>query len=447
MLTTPITIGFVPIARPTFDVELAQTMAHQAHDALEQGGYTVVGDASLIMDADAVQTRLQTLQEAPIDLLLLFQASFADATMAVELAHSIDAPLLLWAIPEARTGGRLRLNSFCGINLAGHGLTRRGIAYDYLYALPDDAEALRQLDAIARASRVRKHLQGTRIGRIGVNPDGFDTCLVDEAGLRQHLGVEVVQVALEEVFDRSRQVAPERVDAVLTSVGERVAGLQAVDAGATRGTLSAYVALEALADEQKLKGLAVRCWPEFFTELGCSACGAMSLLSDQHTPTSCEVDVNGTITQLILQWLSGEPAFGSDIVAFDTGEDVAILWHCGLAPLSMADPAVTPTATLHSNRQKPLLMQFTLKPGRVTLARLSEASGEFRLIIAGGEMLQAPPSFSGTSGTLRFDSGAQVAMDTLIREGLEHHLSLTYGDHRPALEALARMLKIPVLYL
>jgi len=128
-------------------------------------------------------------------------------------------------------------------------------------------------------------------------------------------------------------------------------------------------------------------------------------------------------------------------------EDITILWHCGLAPLSMADPDVQPEAALHSNRQMPLLMQFPLKPGRVTLARLSEASGEYRMVIGGGEMLKAPPAFTGTSGTIRFDSGAQAVMDTIMGEGLEHHISLTYGDHIETLESLARMLQIPVLRL
>jgi hypothetical protein len=48
---------------------------------------------------------------------------------------------------------------------------------------------------------------------------------------------------------------------------------------------------------------------------------------------------------------------------------------------------------------------------------------------------------------LRFDRPAAQVLDTLLGEGLEHHISLTYGDHLPALLALARMLDLPVLRL
>jgi L-fucose isomerase-like protein len=171
----------------------------------------------------------------------------------------------------------------------------------------------------------------------------------------------------------------------------------------------------------------------------------MSLLSDEMTPCSCEADVNGTITQLILQLLSGEPAFGTDVVSFEADENLAVIWHCGLAPLSMADPSFKPRGAIHSNRLLPLLLEFPLKPGRVTMARLSEAGGEYRLVVGGGEMIRAPLSFSGTAGALRFDRPALEVADQIIREGLEHHVAITYGDVVPELLALARILDLPVL--
>ena len=444
MNSTDIRIGFAPIARPTFDLDLANELTAQVYAVLSES-YRVVGAKDLIMDGAAIDARIAELEAADIDMILVLQASFADSTMILQLARALDeTPLLLWALPEAQVGGRLRVNSLCGINLAAHGLRRAGLPYDYIYAAPDDAAAQEKLHNFANAARIKKQLAGTRIGRLGEHPEGFDTCRVNHEALKTQLGVEVAQFELDPFFARAREAEPARVDAIASDLGERLDGFAQMESEATRGTLGAYVALDELTRAENLSGMALRCWPEFFTDLGCSACGAMSLLSDALTPSSCEADVNGTITQLILQWISGEPAFGSDLVAFDVAADEAVLWHCGLAPLSMADPAVKPGATIHSNRQKPLLMQFPLKPGRVTIARLSEATGEFRLVIGGGEMLQAPPAFSGTSGTMRFDSGAAAVMDAIMREGLEHHVSLAYGDHQDALASLARMLGLSV---
>jgi len=440
-------IYFVPIARPTFDVPLAQDMTEQVFSQLSNADFRLSGSTELIMDGDSLQSRITEIESAQPDMLLILQSSFADSSMIVQLAKTFDIPLMMWALPEERVGGRLRLNSFCGINLAGHGLRRAGFRYEYVYAVPDDVKALEKVRSVAIAAMVKARLKSAKIGRFGENPAGFDTCLVNHEGLKKQLGVEVVQVELNTVFESARAQTAEAIASVSAVVREQLSGIDDMDEAATEGTLKTYVTLKNMAEEKELNGLAVRCWPEFFTDLGCSACGAMSMLSNELSPSSCEADVNGTITQLMLQWISGEPAFGSDLVSFDVDENIAILWHCGLAPLSMADPDVQPEATIHSNRKMPLLMQFPLKPGRVTLARLSEASGEFRLVIGTGEMVKAPPAFTGTSGTLRFDSGAESVMDTIMREGLEHHLSLTYGDFADTLESLAQMLNIPVLRL
>jgi L-fucose isomerase-like protein len=438
-------VGWVPLARTTFDVALAAETTARAYTQLAQSGFSVDSANELVTGLDQVQVVGQQLAENPPDLLVVLQATFADSTMVMSLAETVDAPLVLWAVPEECSGGRLRLNSFCGINLAAHALRRAGYDYDYVYAWPDDPAPIEKIRALALAGRARRLLGQARLGRVGRNPDGLDSCQFDPRGLAQQFGLDIIQVELTGIFGAAREADSGRVDALEQELSVKLDGFQDLDRPAARRTLASYVALRTLADDKGLDGLAVRCWPEFFTEWGCAACGAMSLLSDEKIPCSCEADVNGTITQLLLQWLSGEPAFGTDVVSFDLEEDKAVVWHCGLAPLSMADPAVRPRATIHSNRQLPLLMEFPLKPGRVTIARLSEATGEYRLVVASGEMLRAPMSFSGTSGVLRFDTPAAQVLETILDEGLEHHISLTYGDHLPALLALGKMLDLPVL--
>jgi L-fucose isomerase-like protein len=438
-------IGFIPIARRTFDIPLATEMMEQVRRSLIQAGYTLMGQEGLVTNAEEASAAIAEINRSQVDLLLLLQATFADSTVALEMGEKIQAPLLLWALPEKRTGGRLRLNSFCGVNLASHALKRANRLYDYVYAPPGDAAALDKIEVLASAGRVRRMLGEARIGRIGEHPAGFDSCLFNPDRLRSRLGVEIVQIELERAFQKARRADPREIDDLFRKLKEKVERLDELEPKAVRGTLASYVALQQIAQENGLNGMAIRCWPQFFTDLKCAACGAMSMLSDEMIPCSCEADVNGTITQLILQILSDEPAFGTDVVSFEVDENFAVIWHCGLAPLSMADPSVKPRGTIHSNRLLPLLMEFPLKPGRVTVARLSEADGNYRLVVGGGEMLRAPLSFSGTAGVLRFDRPAAQVLDTILREGLEHHVALTYGDVVPELLALARILDLPVL--
>ena len=191
----------------------------------------------------------------------------------------------------------------------------------------------------------------------------------------------------------------------------------------------------------------MRCWPETFVDYGCAACGPMAMMNQAGVPSACEADVYGSVTTLMLQDLAGEPVWMADLVDVDGSSDTAVLWHCGLAPLSMCDPEAQPEATIHTNRKMPLLYLFTLKPGRVTLMRVSQALGETKMILAGAEMLRRPMAFTGTSGVLRFDRPASAVLPDLVASGLEHHLVLAYGDHRELLREVAAEMTLPVLEL
>lgn len=441
-------IAFAPLARTTFDIQLADEIARTARDQLAASGFEIIEPHGLLTDIEATQQFADSVNREHPDLLVVFQATFADSTMVLSLVETISAPVFLWAVPEEHTGGRLRLNSFCGINLAGHALSQSGYRYEFAFASPMESRVIDKIIPVAKAGHAQNKLRKARLGRIGEKPEGFETCNFDRDRIKQIFGLDVVQYRLEEdIFSHARQVDPETIHGIYEDLESKVEGLNRLEKGPTEKTLSVYTVLRRIAKQQNITGFAVRCWPEFFTELGCAACGAMSMISDEMIPCSCEADVNGTITQMMLQSISGEPAFGTDVVSINHEQDSVIVWHCGLAPLSMADPQKRIGVTIHSNRRLPLLFEFPLKPGRITISRLSENAGKYRLVVGRGEVVRGPQSFSGTTGRIHFDRPASEVLDTMLREGLEHHISLTYGDHVQAMSILADLLGLPVFEL
>ncbi len=448
----PLRVAFLPLVRTTFDVPLATESTRLAREHLQAAGFELFQPEQSITDVQAAQQVSRQIAENLVDLLVIFQATFADSTMVLELVEASNAPIFLWAIPEPWTGERLRLNSLCGINLAAHALTLHHRKYQYAYYPPQDPAVIPKIRSLAAAGSLRRRLQAAHLGVVGDHPVGLDSCHLDETSLHSVFGVHITRIELEDVFARARAIPGIALEDTRTRLDTRLDNLSSLEQTPLQGSLSVYNALKQIAVEKSLDGLAVRCWPEFFTELGCAACGAMSLLSDGFgdstpLPCSCEADINGTLTQLILQWLSDKPAFGTDMVGVDTNKNQIALWHCGLAPLSMANPNCQPHGGIHSNRRLPLVMDFPLKPGIVTLARLSQATGSLRLVLGRGEILAEPKPFSGTAGILRLECSAEEFLNLLMREGLEHHISLTYGDHLAALNSFAGLINLPLLRL
>ncbi len=169
-------VGVLAVGRATFDVPFAEAMLESAWMALTNLDIELFGEKKLLFDPAEIDPALESLNKQPLDIILQLQVTFTDAAMTMEIAGQSDAPLVMWSFPEPRTGGRLRLNSFCGINLAAHALSRAGLSYEYVHGMPEDAAVTGQLTAIARAAAVRNSLRSTRIGVIGQHPEGFDAC-------------------------------------------------------------------------------------------------------------------------------------------------------------------------------------------------------------------------------------------------------------------------------
>lgn len=460
------TVGVLPLARPTFDVAYAEDRLTAMLSALRSAGAEIVGEPRLLFDLPAARQAIAALRDLAPQHVLILQATFTDALAAVEAGGAFDQPLAIWAVPEPRLGGRLRLNAFCGLNLAAHALGRLGRSFSYLYAAPETAgiEAVlhdlldgrnfarpqmpRPADAEDDAGKAAAEaLAGARIGRIGRPPDGFDTCAYDDDRLRALAGVEVDQLDLPDLFSRAGALSHHDALAVRREADDVLEGLDAVDQPQLDRSLRLKRALDLIRAEGGYDALAIRCWPETFTDYGGAVCGPVSMMGEARVPCACEADVYGALSQLLLQKAADRPVFLVDLVDLDIGDDTGVVWHCGQAPVSMAAPTSRPRATIHTNRKMPLLFEFPLKAGRVTFFRISQARGETFAVIGGGDMLDRPMAFTGTSGVVHFDSGAQSVLERVIGGALEHHMAIAYGDHRHALEAAAGRLGIPVLAL
>ena len=441
-------IGVLPIGRSTFDVPFAEQMLELAFEQLHKTDHQIVGAQELLFDEDSTKLAITDLSTKNFDLVLIIQVTFTDASLTSEIAESLNSPLAIWAIPEPRQGGRLRLNSFCGLNLAAHALGLRDKNFSWFYQDPKNANLAPVIQDIltqknlttpikaselkveesALSKKIRESLANSKIGCIGDHPAGFDTCQYDKKKLKTDFNVEVEKINLSKLFELANQSTEQQANAKKLQVSKIAEDLDQVDQNQLDKSLKLSVALDHLTESNKFDAFAIRCWPETFTEYGGAICGPVSISSEKKVPCACEADVYGAVTLLLLQNIAEEPAFLVDLVDIDTNDNTGVVWHCGQAPISMSDTDSKINATIHTNRKMPLLFEFPLKPGRVTLCRISQARNEPKLVVCSGQMLKSPMAFTGTSGVVSFDSDANKVLHNIMNLGLEHHMALIYGD-------------------
>ena len=105
-------IAVLPLARETFDIELARSIHLEMMDRLAGCQHRILGGGALITDTESLIREFDRLGKNRPDRVLILQVTFTDAEACEYIAGNFSGPLSIWAVDEPRTGGRLRLNSF-----------------------------------------------------------------------------------------------------------------------------------------------------------------------------------------------------------------------------------------------------------------------------------------------------------------------------------------------
>jgi len=186
----------------------------------------------------------------------------------------------------------------------------------------------------------------------------------------------------------------------------------------------------------------VKCWPEFFKR-NLSVCFVISQLIDEGIMTGCEADFDGTITMLLEYYLTGKTPWLADLVHINEGNNTAIFWHCGAAPSSLAsDKSEIIIQKQFRNLTRGASIEFPLKTGRVTIARLGITEGKYRIFITTGEALPTKMILRGNPSIVRMDIPVKKLLEVIIENGVEHHYAIVYGDYKDDLIELSRLLNI-----
>jgi L-fucose isomerase-like protein len=465
------TVAMIPTARPTFAIDVAKERADAARDLLTELGATVVGPTDLVMTPEDVVAAAEYITP-DADLVINVCASFSDASPALALYQQLDSPVLLWSFTEPGSpGDRLWLNSLCGANLFGHALVRSGGQVRLMYGDPTDPairQALTEVLAgrlpepptqpeangdradVAEVTRALDGLRGLTVGVLGDGPPGFTPSEYDPQLLRDLFGIEVVRLDLDQAFAEIQAVEDTTKQAEVTAAVAARPTLKALEPGYVDSFAAVTSALRDWQARDALSAMAIRCWPEFPTQLGVCPCSSMSRIADEGTPTACERDVYGAVTMLLAESLGGGTTYLVDTVDLDAEANIVRVWHCGSAATALAADPGNATQYLHCNRKIGVAGNFPLKTGRVIMARLTEDNDPtsrtgLRLLIAAGESVPEPNRFQGNTAAVRLDIDARTFVHGLVTGGFPHHTVLAWNDIRPQLRQAADQLGISVV--
>ncbi|WAH38378.1 L-fucose/L-arabinose isomerase family protein [Alicyclobacillus dauci] len=442
-------IGFLGFGRKTFDMTLAQTALHDSIGYLNDIATVSRAVDQLVTDPASVSEAVRGWEE-DIDVVVVQLTTFVDGRFVEELARSVNKPVIVWAVREPVMGKtqRLSLNSLTGANMAGHTLMKLSRRFHFIFGAVHEPALTKQFVEKLRMEQVVDDIHHFTVAMLGDIPDGFDFSLPSQR-IQEQLGMRIIHLDLTATFQRALELDDRVIAEILQSVRSRIAKLGELPQESVVKFAKMHHTLLGELRAHNAQAVAVRCWPEFFTQFGAAACSTLSILTEDGFMGACEADVLGALSMHVLSRLTASPAYLGDLVEIDEETGSVVFWHCGAGAPTLARSDTGAQAGVHPNRQIGFTMEFGLKPGEVTIFRIGEtADGNVRVLVGKGRVLDVPQRFFGTSAKVRLDGTGEVLkrVQRVFETGMEPHYAMAYGDVVDQLSWLCDHLNIPVTY-
>ena len=246
----------------------------------------------------------------------------------------------------------------------------------------------RRIALLAKVEDARRQLDGVKLGIIGKPSDWLISSHADKDAVRQQLGIELTDIAMQELFD-------------------------AVEA---KGDI--YEALKVIISQHQLQGFTLRCF-DLLSTVKDTGCMPLARLNAEGYVAGCEGDVPAMLSMMIVRSLTGVSGFQANPAHINPETGEMLFAHCTI-PLNMVERYELDT---HFESGIGTGIRGFMKPGPVTIFKVS---GDLsRRFIAEGELIenQSKPDLCRTQQLIRLSDKSQTSYFLTNPIG-NHHIIL-----------------------
>jgi L-fucose isomerase-like protein len=381
----------------------------------------------LFKDEDASRVA-EKLNREMVDGIVLINGNFGNEQAAAQVARETGKPVLAWAPLDDvfESDGTRYSDSQCGIFGMSRQLQRRNIPFSFLETCriedPIFDQGIRRFFSVCC---MVKNFQGLRIALVGLRPPPFSSVIFNEDELLRLFDIQIVPVNLALAVDKYNRILAEKKKecaegaALLASRDE----MDVITPPLLEKVYAFVLLYEEIFNEYKVRAVSAECWTAMQLALGAMPCTAYSILADKGYIVSCESDLHGALTMLLLSCASlGEkiPFFGEFTVRHPENRNAELIWHCGPCAYSL-------TASDSKAKNANMRQWFRVKDGNYTVARLDQDRGNYSLLSGTFKTTSGPYTF-GTYLWAEFDDLPKWERK-LVEGPYIHHMAEIEGDY------------------
>lgn len=451
-----IKIGLVGINSPAYyakEYKIYEQSKKGLKSLGEKYGFEAVCYPKLIETVDeAVHTKEFFLQEK-VDFLLIQNSAFSMGDI-IEVFASSEFALGLWAVSEPDNENDVKLHSLVSLNMYTSIIKRcikeKEIKYKWFFGNVDSSMFIERFKPTILAIKGIHKLKNSKICWVGSVAPTFNNLEPDINELKRKYGINIDIFPTLKVKAVADALEKTEIDEAKKNFCKDIKNINVAKDMLSKGAI-VYAALSKIAKEHGYDAMALSCWPDFQDIFGIVPCVPFTEIYDlDNIPISCEGDLQAVITMLVLNEMTDNKSMVMDFANVDIENDMLLLWHCGIGTKDMAcckkDISIINHPMMNrkmSNEQRiGLSYDYYFKESQVTIARISD-NGKGIFLFNGEIANNGCSGFTGTRGWIKNinvqDEPISVLdlMDTVLAEGIEHHLVIVEGVCSNALSEFA----------
>ncbi|WP_019636763.1 L-fucose/L-arabinose isomerase family protein [Paenibacillus fonticola] len=400
-------LGYAPTRRFTFSAEDAFKYKVMIKEKIQSFGMDFelvdlegINEEGLLYDDHIAADKIaERFKRENVDAVFFPHCNFGTEDTVARVGKALGKPVLLWGPRDEaplEDGMRLR-DTQCGLFATGKVLRRFNVPFTYVTNSRVDSPVFeRGFTNFVAAANVVKQFRSLRILQIGPRPTSFWTMMCNEGELLERFGIELHPITLIDIQRASKQIEKGSSSELAEAIDYIKAKLDwsEVTEEDVRRIAALKVAMKQYAVQNGCSAIAIQCWSALQEAMGIMPCLANAILTDEQIPVTCETDIHGAITSVMVQaaTMNQLPTFFADLtVRHPENENGELLFHCGNFPVSLSVEE-RPKLSRHFlfDDHAPGTHEGEIKGGGMTLARFDGDHGEYQLFLGKARGIQGP---------------------------------------------------------
>jgi len=401
----------------------------------------VVMPDTIVGDAENLEKAIEMFKENSVDIVVQVYGAFTGDDVSSQIAEDMNVPIILWAPYEPEyKGGRLTSNALVALTMNMASLKRLKHKCYGVYGGLEDKRALAEMDRYLKVYAIIKNLRGTKIGLFGYRPTAFYNSAFDEGLIRRTFGIRFEETELVVLTERMKAIDTDRVKADM----EKVSSEMEMDLpdGYLENHSRLYLAMNEVINEMGYDYSTIKCWPEM-GQMKMTPCAVLGRLADSNKGVTCESDVDVALAALIQNMIADEPSFVTDMIDIDEDRNTLRFWHCGNPAPSLFDKK--PIMCDHPLAGQGTAFYGVLKQGDVTISRLCNIDGKYKLFITKGKAVPTTANITGAMVDVQINTPVRDYVYNIFENEIPHHYSITWTDVTDEMKMLASILDIEII--